>query len=94
MSKLLCLEIILFYFYIWIENLLIKANINLENNILFSRFISKRNTLKKLIDTAFYFISGHGRGWAFSSKDMLEKFSRSQADNLLSELLKYSTTRL
>ncbi len=49
--------------------------------------------MQKLIDRAFYFISGHGRGWAFSSKDLLEKFSRSQADNLLSELVKQGKIR-
>lgn len=44
--------------------------------------------MSSLYDKAFYFISGHGRGWAFSSSDLLSKFSRTQADNLLSELLK------
>ena len=44
--------------------------------------------MKKLVDSAFYFIVGHGRGWVFSSVDLLEKFSRSQTDNLLSELVK------
>jgi len=47
----------------------------------------------KLVDTAFYFIAGHGRGWAFSSSDLLERFSRSQADNLLSELVKKGKIR-
>ena len=41
-----------------------------------------------LYDKAFYFISGHGRGWAFSSNDLLAKFSRQQADNVLSDLVK------
>ena len=49
--------------------------------------------MKSLVDTAFYFIAGHGRGWAFSSSDLLEKFSRSQADNLLSELVKQGKIR-
>ena len=49
--------------------------------------------MKNLVDTAFYFIAGHGRGWAFSSSDLLEKFSRSQADNLLSELVKQGKIR-
>jgi len=49
--------------------------------------------LKSLVDTVFYFIAGHGRGWAFSSSDLLEKFSRSQADNLLSELVKQGKIR-
>ena len=46
-----------------------------------------------MVDRAFYFIAGHGRGWAFSSKDLLEKFSRSQVDNLLSELVKKGKIR-
>lgn len=49
--------------------------------------------MKRKIDRAFYFIVGHGRGWAFSSNDLLEKFSRSQADNLLSELVKQGKIR-
>ena len=49
--------------------------------------------MNKLLYTAFYFIAGHGRGWAFSSSDLLEKFSRSQADNLLSELVKQGKIR-
>jgi len=49
--------------------------------------------LQKLEDKAFYFIAGHGRGWAFSSSDLLEKFSRSQADNLLLELTKKGKIR-
>lgn len=49
--------------------------------------------MKSLVYTAFYFIAGHGRGWVFSSSDLLGKFSRSQADNLLSELLKQGKIR-
>lgn len=49
--------------------------------------------MQKLEDKAFYFIAGHGRGWAFSSSDLLEKFSRSQADNLLLELTKKGKIR-
>jgi len=41
-----------------------------------------------LYNKAFYFISGHGRGWAFSANDLLAKFSRQQADNVLSDLVK------
>jgi len=44
--------------------------------------------MKSLYDKAFYFIAGHGRGWAFSSNDLLGKFSRQQADNVLSDLVK------
>ena len=44
--------------------------------------------MTNLYDNAFYFIAGHGRGWAFSSNDLLGKFSRQQADNVLSDLVK------
>ncbi len=44
--------------------------------------------MSKLYDKALYFIAGHGRGWAFSSSDMMKKFSRQQSDNLLSDLVK------
>lgn len=42
--------------------------------------------MKNLSESSFYFISGHGRGWAFSPSDLAGRFSRQQADNLLSEL--------
>ena len=42
----------------------------------------------KLYDIVFYFISGHGRGWAFSSTDLIKKFERQQIDNVLSDLVK------
>jgi len=44
--------------------------------------------MQSLDKKALYFISGHGRGWAFSANDLLAKFSRQQADNVLSYLLK------
>lgn len=43
--------------------------------------------------SVFYFISGHGRGWAFSSSDLLARFSRQQADNALSDLVKLGKIR-
>lgn len=49
--------------------------------------------MNRLYDNAFYFISGHGRGWAFSANDLLEKFSRQQADNVLSDLVKEGKMR-
>ncbi|WP_373032869.1 DUF6088 family protein [Sulfurovum sp.] len=49
--------------------------------------------MSSLYNNAFYFIAGHGRGWAFSANDLLGKFSRAQADNLLSELLKQGKIR-
>ena len=33
-------------------------------------------------------IAGHGRGWAFSSVDLINKFDRQQIDNILSDLSK------
>ena len=42
----------------------------------------------KLYDIVFYFVSGHGRGWAFSSTDLIKKFERQQIDNVLSDLVK------
>jgi len=47
----------------------------------------------RLSSNAFYFISGHGRGWVFSANDLLKKFSRQQADNVLSDLLKEGRIR-
>ena len=40
-----------------------------------------------LYKKVFYFISGHGRGWAFSSNDLIHKFSRQEIDNTLSDLV-------
>ena len=39
-----------------------------------------------LYSRVFYFISGHGRGWAFSSNDLINKFTRQEIDNTLSDL--------
>ena len=46
-----------------------------------------------MYNNVFYFISGHGRGWAFSANDLLRKFSRQQADNILSDLVKEGKIR-
>ncbi|MFZ3052477.1 MAG: DUF6088 family protein [Sulfuricurvum sp.] len=42
--------------------------------------------MKNIVEDGFFFIAGHGRGWSFSSRDLMQKFSRQQADNLLSDL--------
>lgn len=34
-------------------------------------------------EEAFYFIAGHGRGWAFSASDLLKNFTRQKADDAL-----------
>ena len=47
----------------------------------------------KLYDKVFYFISGHGRGWAFSSNDLINKFTRQEIDNTLSDLTKKKIIR-
>lgn len=40
----------------------------------------------KLSDKVFYFIVAHGKGWAFSSNDLVHKFTRQEIDNTLSDL--------
>ena len=47
----------------------------------------------KLYEKVFYFISGHGRGWAFSSNDLIKKFDRQQIDSTLSDLVKEKKIR-
>jgi len=42
--------------------------------------------MKNIVEDGFFFIAGHGRGWSFSSRDLMQKFNRQQADNLLSDL--------
>jgi len=49
--------------------------------------------MKSIIKSVTYFIYGHGRGWAFSSSDLLERCSRQQADSVLSDLTKQGKIR-
>lgn len=49
--------------------------------------------MKSLIESCFYFVAGHGRGWAFSSSDLLGRYTRQQADDLLSGLAKQGRIR-
>ena len=49
--------------------------------------------MKNLTESCFYFIAGHGRGWAFSSSDLPPRYSRQQADDLLSGLAKQGRIR-
>jgi hypothetical protein len=49
--------------------------------------------MKNIIETMFYFIAGHGRGWALSPSDLLARVSRQQADSALSELVKQGKIR-
>lgn len=49
--------------------------------------------MTKLYNKVFYFISGHGRGWSFSSNDLINKFTRQEIDNTLSDLVKKEKIR-
>lgn len=49
--------------------------------------------MKNISESIFYFISGHGRGWAFSSSDLSSRFERQQIDNALSDLAKEDKIR-
>jgi hypothetical protein len=47
----------------------------------------------KLYEKVFYFICGHNRGWVFSSSDLMLKFTRQEADSILSDLTKSKKIR-
>ena len=49
--------------------------------------------MKNISESIFYFISGHGRGWAFSSSDLAGRFARQQIDNALSDLAETNKIR-
>lgn len=49
--------------------------------------------MNNLLESIFYYISGHGRGWAFSSSDLLSRCSRQQADTVLSDLARKGRIR-
>ena len=49
--------------------------------------------MKNINESCFYFIAGHGRGWAFSPSDLVGRFSRQQVDSLLSELTRQGKIR-
>lgn len=42
--------------------------------------------MKNISESIFYFIAGHGKGWALSSSDLANRFARQQIDNALSDL--------
>jgi hypothetical protein len=50
--------------------------------------------VKNISESVFYFIAGHGRGWAFSSSDLAGRFARQQIDNALSDLAQDGKVRL
>ena len=49
--------------------------------------------MKNISESIFYFIAGHGRGWAFSSSDLAGRFARQQIDNGLSDLAEANKIR-
>lgn len=49
--------------------------------------------MNNIIESIFYYIAGHGRGWAFSSSDLLGRCNRQQADHALSELTRQGRIR-
>jgi hypothetical protein len=49
--------------------------------------------VKNISESIFYFIAGHGRGWAFSSSDLAGRFARQQIDNALSDLAETNKIR-
>jgi len=49
--------------------------------------------VKNVSESIFYFIAGHGRGWAFSSSDLAGRFARQQIDNALSDLAEANKIR-
>jgi hypothetical protein len=49
--------------------------------------------VKNISESIFYFIAGHGRGWAFSSSDLAGRFVRQQIDNTLSDLAETNKIR-
>lgn len=42
--------------------------------------------MKSISESILYFIACHGKGWAFSSSDLVDRFARQQIDNALSDL--------
>ncbi len=49
--------------------------------------------MSNIENKAFSFIIGHGRGWAFSSSDLMHILSRQQIDNILSDLMQKQKIR-
>jgi hypothetical protein len=41
----------------------------------------------KIYEEVLYFIAGQRRGWAFSSNDLMKKFTRQETDSTLSDLV-------
>ncbi|AVC44945.1 hypothetical protein B4919_09200 [Francisella tularensis subsp. novicida] len=47
----------------------------------------------KLYESMFYYIAGHSRGWSFSPRDLLHKYTRQEIDSTLIELVKKNKIR-
>ena len=47
----------------------------------------------KQYEKVFYFIVGHGRGWVFSTRDLLSRYTRREADDSLKYLVKKGKIR-
>ncbi|MDP8268373.1 MAG: DUF6088 family protein [Candidatus Tenebribacter davisii] len=47
----------------------------------------------KLYEEVLYFIAGHRRGWVFSSHDLMNRFTRQEADSTLSDLVRKGKIR-
>ena len=67
--------------------------LNLEKVVSFSRKTDCKLIVQPLNKKAISRIYGRGRGWAFSSNDFVEEFSRSQIDYALSELCREGKIR-
>lgn len=60
----------------------------LEKQVHFSRKKQGDNKVQSITNKVLSRIYGRGRGWAFSSNDFVDEFSRDQVDNALSDLTK------
>ena len=64
-----------------------------EKVVCFSRKTAGDVVMQSINKKVIFRIYGRGRGWAFSSNDFVEDFSRSQIDYALSELCREGTIR-
>lgn len=76
-----------------IARILFTSIFRLEKVVFFSRKTAGEMALQSVNKKVIFRIYGRGRGWAFSSNDFVEDFSRSQIDYALSELCREGTIR-
>lgn len=74
-------------------HILFTSIFRLEKVVCFSRKTAGEMALQSVNKKVIFRIYGRGRGWAFSSNDFVEDFSRSQVDYALSELCRERTIR-